>query len=271
MPVAVPGRRAVAALLALTVTCAAAGLVGCGETGGQPSGQVGTDSITRGISQDVDRLRSLTPSTASQLFDSAFTSQLADAGIDASAVYAPLFKDLQVSVDGVDVSADGTSAVAHLSVTNKDLASAFAAYQSALTDELSSTQGRATLSSMTNDDAAFTRYLVDKLAEAVGSSSLADVTSQVDVTYALEGGSWVAGDDAELSALRKALLGGLDATALATAASAAQAQVAAGTAAQPASEAQVAAEPAAEETQVPADAGADADPAAAVAAETPAA
>lgn len=210
-------RRLVALVVAACCTCVLAlALAGCG----QQSAKDAETSIREGIDKDMQTLSSLDSGKASQLFSSDFTKQLTDAGIDPVEVYGPLFANLSYTIDGVDVDMDNSTAVAHLTITNKDMATAFSNYQTRLTDELSSEEGRTTFSSMTGDDAAFLTYMTSTLKDALSDSALTDVTSKVDVTYTLSNGAWVATD---LTGLETALLGGLDETTLSAGATTADA------------------------------------------------
>lgn len=200
-------RRVFAAVLAALLACfAVLAVSGCGQ---QQSAEDAEQSIRSGIDADMKTLTSLDSNTASQLFSSEFTSQLTGAGIDPATVYGPLFSSLTYTIDGVDVDMDARTAVAHLTITNKDLGSALMNYQSGLTDALASSEGRAELSSVTGDDNAFLVYLTTELQNAVNDPALGTVTSNVDVTYTLHDTTWVASD---LGELQKALLGGLDTT-----------------------------------------------------------
>ena len=199
-------RRVVSAILCACLACVAAlALAGCGTQ----SAEDAEASIRSGIDADMKTLTSLDSNSAAQLFSSEFTTQLTDAGIDPATVYGPLFSSLTYSIDGVDVDMDARTAVAHLTITNKDLGSALMNYQSALTDALASSEGRAELSSVTGDDASFLTYLTTELQSAVNDPTLPTVTSTVDVTYTLRDTTWVTSD---LGDLQKALLGGLDTT-----------------------------------------------------------
>ena len=202
---------------ALACACALA-LAGCSNASRQAS-----DAITQGLSADLQSLQQTGTSMSDELASSAFAAQLADAGIDASGVYGPMFSHLTYHVDGVDVSSDGTTAVAHVTVTNKDLARAFANYQSSLTDALSASDAREQLGSLRNDDAAFMSYLMTMLSSAVSDDGLPSVTAQVDVPYTLTDGVWSADDTSDL---RRAVLGGLDASQLQDAAASAAAEAA---------------------------------------------
>ncbi len=198
-------RRAMLALAVACLACVASlALAGCGS---QQSAEDAEQAIRGGIDADMKTLSSLDSSTAGQLFSSEFTSQLTGAGIDPATVYGPLFSSLSYTIDGVDVDMDARTAVAHLTITNKDLGTALVNYQSALTDTLASSEGRATLTSMDGDDNAFLAYLTTELQNALNDPALGTVTNSVDVTYELRDNSWVAAD---LGELQKALLGGLD-------------------------------------------------------------
>ena len=212
-------------LRTLGVALACAGVLAL--SGCSSSAQQSADAIRQGLSQDLQSLADVSASTGGDLMNAQFAQQLADAGVDASAVYGALFAHLTYSVDGVDVSSDGTTATAHLTVTNRDMSQAFANYQSSLADALAATDAREEFSSMRSDDSAFTAYLMDKLTQAVSDESLPDVTTSVDVTYTLKDGVWTADDTSEL---RRAVLGGLDASQLASAADAAASAVASSTA-----------------------------------------
>lgn len=210
-----------APLRTLGVALACAGVLAL--SGCSTSAQQSADAIGQGLSQDLQSLKAASASAGGDLMSGQFAQQLSDAGVDASAVYGALFAHLTYGVDGVDVSSDGTTATAHLTVTNKDMNQAFANYQSSLADALSASGAREEFSSMRADDSAFTAYLMDKLAQAVSDESLPDVTTSVDVSYTLKDGAWTADDTSEL---RRAVLGGLDASQLATSADAAASAVA---------------------------------------------
>lgn len=200
--------RCLAALcLCAAVALACLGLAGCGDD----SAQRAAESITQGIEADVEQLQNLTSSTASELFNSAFSEQLTDAGIRLTTVYGPLFEDLTCTVKSVDVSEDGTSATAHLTVTNRDLAQAFENYQQTLTDALASEDGAEKFAAMQGDDAAFLTYLMEEFASAVSDVDLGTVSFDVDIVYQLENDVWKAQD---LTAFQRAVLGGLDPDAL---------------------------------------------------------
>lgn len=201
------GRAALAVAAACLACLVALVLSGCG----QQSAEDAEASIRTGIEADMQTLTSLDSTTASQLFASEFTTQLTNAGIDPASVYGPLFSSLTYTINGVDVDMDARTAVAHLTITNKNLGAALLSYQSTLTDTLASSEGRASLSSVTEDDAAFLSYLTTELQNAVNNPDLGTVTTNVDVTYQLQDTSWVA---TNLDELQRALLGGLDTTSV---------------------------------------------------------
>lgn len=204
-------RRACVMLAATCLALATAVmLTGCGE---QRAVEDAEAAIRDGMDADMATLTSLDSTTATTLFSSDFTSQLVSAGIDPVDVYGPLFSGLSYSVDSIDVSIDDGTATVHVTVTNKDLATAFANYQSRLTEALTNSETYAEVAAIADDEAALTSYLVDMLVECVSDSALGTVTTEVDVAYTLVDDAWVADD---LSELEKALLGGLDADALAT-------------------------------------------------------
>lgn len=218
-----PVRCVLSAVLAACLACLAAlALSGCGQQSAEDAEQ----SIRNGIDADMKTLTSLDSNTASQLFSSEFTSQLTGAGIDPATVYGPLFESLTYTINGVDVDMDARTAVAHLTITNKNLGVALMNYQSKLTDTLASSQGRAELSSVTGDDNAFLAYLTSELQSAVSDPTLGMVTSNIDVTYTLRDTTWVASD---LSGLQRALLGGLDTTSETSGSATADATAAAST------------------------------------------
>lgn len=196
---------ALAALVVCACVCALF-LSGCGQ-----SAKDAQTSIREGIESDMQSLMTLDSTTTSQIFSSDFTAQLTSAGVDPLEIYGPLFSSLSYTIDGIDVDMDAGTAVAHLTITNKDLTQAFQNYQDTLTDTLASSEGRSEISSFVGDDNAFTAYLSDVFNQMASDSSLPMVTTKVDVTYQLQDGTWVAGD---LDDLQKALLGGLDTSAL---------------------------------------------------------
>lgn len=204
-PAASAGRAVLSVVAACLACLVALALAGCG----QQSAEDAEASIRAGIDADMQTLASLDTATASQLFASEFTTQLTDVGIDPASVYGPLFSSLTYTINGIDVDMDTRTAVAHLTITNKNLGAALLNYQSTLTDTLASSEGRASLSSVTEDDAAFLSYLTTELQNAVNDPALGTVTTNVDVTYRLQDSSWVA---TNLDELQRALLGGLDTT-----------------------------------------------------------
>ena len=197
-------RIAVTIVLSLVATVLTATLAGCGGV----SAADAQSSIHAGIDKDMNTLRTLTTAEAKEMFPSEFTDELSRAGIDVAAVYGPLFSSMTYTIDDVAVDAGAGTADVQVTVENIDVPAALAHYASALTDYLTSQK----TSGGSSDQDAIVR-MAELLSASLNDDSLDRVSTTVSVPYALQGSAWVAQDT---SALRRAVLGGLDPATIAT-------------------------------------------------------
>lgn len=207
-PAATPAARLAAACAALLAALACLLLLaGCGDADSRARSQ-----IEQGIEDDMARLQSLSDDDAATIFASDYTTELSLAGVSLAAVYGPMFSSLSYTVD--DISVSGDEAAAALTVTNKDLTAALQNYTEAVTSELATSESREALAALSEEE--LVQHLAEVLEECLNDAGLPLVTTQVTLQYVKDGNSWSLSNSADLA---RALLGGLDADAVAGTAS----------------------------------------------------